>query len=99
LRRVSERTPDTRPAISTAKATGLHLKEYSVTDLLMLFRSVGFRRVWIERIIKGHRFPRLAPPIRVLEGVLGCVPWSIRTPFTSSFLGTRLLNVSVMGRK
>jgi SAM-dependent methyltransferase len=81
------------------EATGLHLKEYSITDLLTLFRSVGFRRVWIERIIKGHRFPFPALPVRMLEGILGRVPWSIRTPFTRSFLGTRLLNVSVMGRK
>ena len=77
----------------------MHLKEYSITDLLTLFRSVGFRRVWIERIIKGHRFPFPALPVRMLEGILGRVPWSIRTPFTRSFLGTRLLSNSVMGRK
>ena len=81
------------------EATGLHLKEYSITDLLKLFHSVGFRRVWIERIIKGHRFPCPALPVRMLESILGRVPWSIRTPFTRSFLGTRLLNVSVIGRK
>jgi SAM-dependent methyltransferase len=81
------------------EATGLHLKEYSVTDLLKLFRSVGFRQVWIERMIKGHRCPFPAIPIRMVESLLESVPWSIRTPFTRSFLGTWLLNVSVMGRK
>jgi SAM-dependent methyltransferase len=81
------------------EATGLHLKEYSITDLVKLFRSIGFRRVWIERMIKGRQIPFPIPPVRVMEVALECLPWSIRTPLARSFLGTRLLHVSVMGRK
>jgi SAM-dependent methyltransferase len=81
------------------EATGLHLKEYTITDLLKLFRAAGFRKVWIERMIKGHRCPFPALPVRALESVLECLPWSVRTPFTRSYLMTRVLHVSVMGRK
>jgi SAM-dependent methyltransferase len=81
------------------EATGLHLKEYSITDLLKLFRSIGFRRVWIERMIKGHRCPAPILPARILERALECLPWSIRTPLTRSYLMTRLLHVSVVGKK
>jgi SAM-dependent methyltransferase len=81
------------------EATGLHLKEYSVTDLLKLFRSIGFRRVWIERMFKGYRCPSPILPARILESILECLPWSLRTPLTRSYLMTRLLNVSVVGKK
>lgn len=81
------------------EATGLHLKEYSITDLLKLFRAIGFRRVWIERMVKGHRVPFPVLPARVLESTLEALPWGIRTPLARSFVGTKLLHVSVMGRK
>jgi ubiquinone/menaquinone biosynthesis C-methylase UbiE len=81
------------------EATGLHLKEYTITDLLRLFRDAGFRQVWIERMIKGHRCPFPVLPVRFLESGLECLPWRIRTALARSFLMTRLLNASVMGRK
>ena len=33
------------------------------------------------------------------DSVLEFLPWSVRTPFTRSYLMTRVLHVSVMGRK
>jgi SAM-dependent methyltransferase len=81
------------------EATGLHLKEYSNTDLLKLFRGVGFRQIWIERMIKGRHIPFPALPVRLIESAFECMPWRLRTPLARSFVGTRLLHVSVMGRK
>jgi SAM-dependent methyltransferase len=81
------------------EATGLHLKEYSITDLLKLFRSIGFRQVWIERMIKGHQCPFPVLPVRAMEAILERLPWSVRTPLARSFAMTKLLNASVMGRK
>jgi SAM-dependent methyltransferase len=81
------------------EATGLHLKEYSITDLLKLFRKIGFRRVWIERMIKGHRIPAPILPATILERALECLPWGIRTPLARTYLMTRLLHVSVVGKK
>jgi SAM-dependent methyltransferase len=81
------------------EATGLHLKEYSITDLLKLFRSIGFEKVWIERMIKGHRFTAPVLPASILERALECLPWGIRVPLARSYLMTRLLHVSVVGKK
>jgi SAM-dependent methyltransferase len=81
------------------EATGLHLKEYSNTDLLKLFRSIGFRQTWIERTIKGRHIPVPALLVRLMEGAFECLTWRLRVPLSRSFVGTRLLHVSVMGRK
>jgi SAM-dependent methyltransferase len=81
------------------EATGLHLKEYSNTDLLKLFRGVGLREVWIERRIKGHRVAVPVGAVRLMEGAFECLPWRLRTPLARSFAGRWLLSVSVMGRK
>ena len=81
------------------EATGLHLKEYSIGDLVKLFRSIGFRRVWLERMIKGRRCPFPLMPARALEFVLESLPWGVRTPLARSYLMVRLLHVSVMGQK
>jgi SAM-dependent methyltransferase len=81
------------------EATGLHLKEYSITDLLKLFCSIGFQRVWIERMIKGHRFTAPILPASILERALESLPWSVRIPLARTYLMTRLLHVSVVGQK
>lgn len=81
------------------EATGLHLKEYSITDLLKLFRSIGFRRVWIERMIRGRRVPFPSFPVQALESALERMPWGFRTHLARSYLMTRLLHVSIMGQK
>jgi len=81
------------------EATGLHLKEYSNTDLLKLFRGVGFRETWIERRIRGHHVAVPALPVSLMEGAFECLPWRLRTPLSRSFVGRWLLAVSVMGRK
>ncbi len=81
------------------EATGLHLKEYSITDLVKLFRGIGFRRVWVERMVKSHRVPSPLWPVMALEWVLEQLPWKLRTPLARSWLISRLLNVSVVGRK
>jgi SAM-dependent methyltransferase len=81
------------------EATGLHLKEYSNTDLLKLFRSVGFCETWIERRIKGYHVAVPVFLVRMMEGAFECLPWRLRTLLSRSYVGTWLLSVSVMGRK
>jgi SAM-dependent methyltransferase len=81
------------------EATGLHLKEYSISDLVGLFRRTGFRRVRIERMIKGRRWPAPIAPHRALEKTLEYLPWTLRTALARSFLISRLINVSLMGQK
>ena len=81
------------------EATGLHLKEYSNTDLLQVFHSAGFRETWIERRIKGHHVAVPVLPVCLMEGALERLPWRLRTLLSRSHVGTWLLSVSMMGRK
>jgi SAM-dependent methyltransferase len=81
------------------EASGLHLKEYSISDLVKLYRQIGFRRVWVERMIKSHRWPSPILPAMALERVVECLPWGLRVRLTRSYVVSRLLNASVVGRK
>jgi SAM-dependent methyltransferase len=81
------------------EATGLHLKEYSVDDLVKLFAGIGFSKVRIERMIKSRRMTSPIWPVLALERAVELLPWSIRTPLTRSYVFSRLLDVSVLGRK
>jgi SAM-dependent methyltransferase len=81
------------------EATGLHLKEYSIRDLVKLYRQIGFGRVWVERMIKSHRWPSPILPAVALERMIECLPWSLRVRLARSYVGSRLLNASVVGRK
>lgn len=81
------------------EATGLHLKEYSLGDLVKLYRAAGFSQVRAERIIKSRRLTLPALPILAVERALELLPWVVRTPLTRSYFFSRLLDVSVLGRK
>ena len=61
-------------------ATGLHLKEYTITELTNIFRQVGFSHVQIVLTYKGHRLSPLLPaaPFVYLEAVLERIPVSLR---------------------
>ena len=60
------------------KARGLHLKEYTYTELDRLFRQIGFRRT-VAYVGLSHRyFPVPIPLLRVLETVLDALPYRLR---------------------
>jgi SAM-dependent methyltransferase len=63
-------------------ATGLHLKEYTIGELAKLYRNAGFREIWVEKNLKSRRVPVPLPVMRVAEGIVGSLPWAVR-----SFLG------------
>jgi SAM-dependent methyltransferase len=81
------------------EATGLHLKEYSIGDLVKLYRQVGFGSVWVERVVKGQRWPAPLLPTILLERAIECLPWRARQAVARSLLISRMLNASVAGRK
>jgi SAM-dependent methyltransferase len=67
-------------------ATGLHLKEYTVTEASDLFRSVGFARI---RAYIGARGLYLNPPLSVLrafEALLESLPHRFRQKVCDSML-------------
>lgn len=59
-------------------ARGFHLREYTVTELCALFRSVGFRRIHCYVGIGGRYF-RLPPSVlTMLEAALSSLPHRLR---------------------
>lgn len=81
-------------------ATGLHLKEYTVTELAALFRKTGFGKVRIytfTRHFSHIRVPLLL--IQIVEGILGCLPRSLSLGLSCSILAKWLLRSRVIGIK
>ncbi len=80
-------------------ATGLHLKEYTVTEAADLFRRVGFARMCAY---VGARGFYLTPPlaaIRVAEAVLERVPHRLRLALCSSMLLRPFMMIRLVGTK
>jgi 2-polyprenyl-3-methyl-5-hydroxy-6-metoxy-1,4-benzoquinol methylase len=61
-------------------ATGLHLKEYTITELADLFNAVGFSKTEVVLTYKGYRLSPILPvgPFKVLEAVLEKLPTPVR---------------------
>jgi SAM-dependent methyltransferase len=76
-------------------ATGFHLKEYTVTELSELFKSVGFRKVEVLLGRRGHCVPVPAKPVMAAESVLQMIPGKanrfLGRTVARVFLGVRLL--------
>jgi SAM-dependent methyltransferase len=80
-------------------ATGLHLKEYTVTEASDLFRRVGFAEV---RAYVGARGFYLTPPlaaIRAAEAVLERIPHRLRLRLCGSTLLRPFMMVRLVGTK
>ena len=60
-------------------ATGFHMKEYTTTELLSLFRSVGFTRFRFYVGAKGHYFHVPSCNLAGLEHVLEKLPYRMRS--------------------
>ncbi len=78
------------------RATGFHLKEYTASELMSIFRAVGFSKV---RMLAGARGRYVALPallFRLLEGALQILPRGWRKSISRSaplrlILGIRLV--------
>jgi ubiquinone/menaquinone biosynthesis C-methylase UbiE len=73
------------------QAAGLHLKEYTTPELLVLFKKAGFHRVqtWIGT--QGRYISLPAPAIATIESILRLIPPSLRKR-------SRMLNV-ILGNR
>lgn len=81
------------------EACGLHLKEYTVTELDELFRSAGFRRV---RAYVGTRGLFVRVPLGVMRGVerlVGAMPSERRRAFRDSVFALPLLQARLVAVK
>jgi len=80
-------------------ATGFHLKEYTVGELSRLFKQVGFSDVSFYVAIKNVavRVPMFM--ILGLEGFLNMLPSKLRVKLARGRLISRLLSITLVGRK
>ncbi|WP_207480492.1 class I SAM-dependent methyltransferase [Arenibaculum pallidiluteum] len=77
-------------------ATGLHLREYTNRDLLVLMRDVGFREVRAVLAAKGRKIAEVpASMVSAVEGVFGALPRRLRSfaggPLSNVLFGTRVV--------
>jgi len=80
-----------------ATATGLHLKEYTVTELAALFRRAGFSKTRVYTGIAGIMLPVL--PYRIAEALLDLLPHTLRKLLTFNRIVRFLLGVKLVGTK
>lgn len=81
------------------EATGFHLKEYTVGELVSLFRKAGFTKVQMCTRYKSkyYRLPTL--PARLVESMLQSLPRGLQKKLACSRPVRALINVSVIGTK
>lgn len=80
-------------------ATGFHLKEYTISELLHMFREVGFKKVYIYSGGKGLYLRGPLTFALSLERLLGKVPLRLRKRLARFYLSKALLGIYVVGEK
>jgi len=80
-------------------ATGLHLKEYTATELAGVFRSAGFARVEFVAGARGVHAPFPLAVVKALESFLNCLPRGVAKRLARSVPLRVLLGVKLVGRK
>jgi SAM-dependent methyltransferase len=79
-------------------ATGFHLKEYTVTELSDLFKSVGFSKVQVLLGRRGACVPAPAGPVKAGEAALNMLPLAARK-VVGRTLGRAFLGIRLLGTK
>lgn len=80
-------------------ATGFHLKEYTTTELVGLFRKAGFRKVAVYASLKGAYFRVASPVIGLVEGLLTLLPHRMRKRVARLRIVRSLLGIQLVGVK
>lgn len=80
-------------------ASGFHLKEYTNTELVRLFKSVGFSEIKAFVHAKGSyfRFPLFL--ITACELLLSLFPYSLRKAIALNIIFRSLLRIRLVGKK
>lgn len=80
-------------------ATGLHLKEYTVTELRRLFKKVGFSKVMKYNLVRGEyrRLPIF--PAILCESLLKILPNVLRRNVANTKLISGLIIIRLLGIK
>lgn len=80
-------------------ATGLHLREYTITELDKKFRETGFSKTKVYlRFWKVRMFLPIFP-FKITEKLIGLLPDSLRKFVTFNRVASFLLGVKLVGKK
>ena len=80
-------------------ATGLHLKEYTATELAGVFRAAGFVQVELVAGTRGIHAPFPLVAIKALESFLICLPRGVAKRLARGLPLRVLLGIKLVGRK
>jgi ubiquinone/menaquinone biosynthesis C-methylase UbiE len=81
------------------KATGFHMKEYTVTELGTIFRQTGFRKVSLMAGLQGRFLSLPLGPVRMLESLLSCFGRKLGRKLADTPVVRNLLMAAVVGKK
>jgi len=82
-----------------SEARGLHLKEYSNSELANVFRQAGFSRVQAYVRAKGLHLSLPVPAVRLLESPLSAAPRKLRSPIANWYPVKRVLGINMIASK
>ncbi len=85
--------------ICDEEARGLHLKEYTLEDLVNLFSKVGFKNIKAYVGARGYNISFPIKPLILLEMVLLRLPFKIRIRVARIFFMRALLGIKLVGQK
>jgi len=80
-------------------AQGLHLKEYTISELYHLFKTAGFIKQRYYLLIKKIRLILPIAPFRIFEQIVEILPTSFTKPFMSSSLMSVILGIRMVATK
>jgi SAM-dependent methyltransferase len=80
-------------------ATGLHLKEYTNSDLARVFKKAGFTRVRTYVRAKGLHLLLPVFTLSAIEGVLSVMPMVVRKKIANWYPVRRILGIMLVGTK
>jgi len=82
------------------EAKGLHLQEYSATDLIKAFRAAGYSQVQLYTILPGGKSVHLPVFfVRIVEGLLDLLPRRLRLGLACSSMLKWVMRARVIGQK
>lgn len=80
-------------------ATGLHLKEYTVTELSEMFKETGFTTTKVYLQFSGYKVFLPVFLYKISEGILSILPHSLRKMITFNKVVRFLLGIKLIGEK
>ncbi len=80
-------------------ARGFHLREYTIAELVYLFKDVGFKKLRIYAGARGRYMRFLISPLICLEKILFLLPYKLRSKISRSLVFRMFLGIKLVAMK